>query len=40
MRDLALRRAVLAERRAGTTLRNRERFSNMLDAGTATRGAQ
>jgi hypothetical protein len=40
MRDLALRRAVLAERRTSSALGNRERFSNMLNAGTATRGAQ
>jgi hypothetical protein len=39
-RDLALRRAMLAERRAGTTLGNRQRSSNMLDAGATTRGAQ
>jgi hypothetical protein len=39
-RHLALRRAMLAERRAGTTLGNRQRNSNMLDAGAATRGAQ
>jgi hypothetical protein len=39
-RDLALRRAMLAERRAGTTLGNCQRASNMLDAGAATRGAQ
>jgi len=39
-RDLALRRAMLAERRASTTLGNRQRSSNMLDAGAATRGAQ
>jgi hypothetical protein len=39
-RDLALRRTMLAERRAGTTLGNRQRLSNMLDADTATRGAQ
>jgi hypothetical protein len=38
-RDLALRRAMLAERRTGTTLGNGQRSSNMLDAGTATRGA-
>jgi hypothetical protein len=39
-RRLALRRAMLAKRRAGTTLGNRQRASNMLDAGAATRGAQ
>ena len=39
-RDLALRRAMLAERRAGATLGNRQCVSNMLDAGAATRGAQ
>ena len=39
-RDLALRRAMLPERRTGTALGNRQRSSNMLDAGTATRGAQ
>jgi len=38
-RDLALRRAVLAERRAGTALGNRQHAPNMLDAGAATRGA-
>jgi len=40
VRDLALRRAMLPERRAGTALGNRQRSSNMLDAGAATRGAQ
>jgi hypothetical protein len=39
-RGLALRRAVLAERRAGATLGDPERSSNVLDAGAATRGAQ
>jgi hypothetical protein len=39
-RDLALRRTMLAERRTGATLGNRQRSSNMLDAGAATRGAQ
>jgi hypothetical protein len=39
-RDLALRRAMLTERRTGATLGNRQRSSNMLDAGAATRGAQ
>ena len=38
-RNLALRRAMLVERRAGTTLGNRQRASNMLYAGAATRGA-
>ena len=40
LRDLALRRAMLAERRTGATLGNRQHAANMLDAGTATRGAQ
>jgi hypothetical protein len=39
-RDLALRRAVLAERRAGATLGDPELLSDVLDAGAATRGAQ
>jgi hypothetical protein len=39
-RDLALRRAMLPERRAGTTLGNRLDVSNMLNAGAAARGAQ
>ena len=39
LRDLALRRAMLAERRTGTTLGNGQLASNMLDAGAATRGA-
>ena len=39
-RDLALRRAVLAERRAGATLGYAQFPANMLDAGAATRGAQ
>jgi hypothetical protein len=38
-RDLALRRAKLAERRTGTTLGNRQNVLNMLDAGAVTRGA-
>src|SRR6266851_9841167 len=38
-RDLALRRAMLPERRTGTALGNRQRSSDMLDAGAATRGA-
>jgi hypothetical protein len=40
VRDLALRRAMLTECRAGTALGNRQRSSNMLDAGAAARGAQ
>jgi hypothetical protein len=39
-RDLALRRAMLAERRAGATLGDPELPADMLDAGAATRGAQ
>jgi hypothetical protein len=39
-RQLALRRAMLAERRTGSALGYRQRVSDMLDAGTATRGAQ
>ena len=38
-RDFALRRAMLAERRTGTALGNRQRSPYMLDAGAATRGA-
>jgi hypothetical protein len=38
-RDLALRRAMLAERRAGATLGYTQLPANMLDAGPATRGA-
>ena len=38
-RDLALRRAMLPERCTGTALGNRQRSSDMLDAGAATRGA-
>ena len=38
-RDLALRRAVLPERRTGTALGMTACSSNMLDAGAATRGA-
>jgi hypothetical protein len=38
-RNLALRRAVLPERRTGTALGNRQLFLNMLNAGAATRGA-
>ena len=37
-RDLA-RRAMLPERRTSAALGNRQRSSNMLDAGAATRGA-
>jgi hypothetical protein len=40
LRYLALRRAVLAERRAGATLGNAKLTTNMLDAGTPTRRAQ
>src|SRR3954451_3115640 len=39
LRDLALRRAMLTECRAGTALGNRQRSSNMLDAAAAARGA-
>jgi hypothetical protein len=39
LRDLALRRAMLAERRTGATLGDGELASNMLDAGAATRRA-
>ena len=38
-RDLALRRAMLPERRAGATLGDMQLGSRLLDAGTATRGA-
>jgi hypothetical protein len=38
-RELALRRAMLPERRTGTALGDRQHASNMLDAGAATRGA-
>ena len=38
-RDLALRRAMLAERRAGATLGYTQLPANVLDAGPATRGA-
>src|SRR5215471_9696988 len=38
-RDLALRRAMLPERRAGATLGHMELRSHLLNAGTATRGA-
>ena len=38
-RDLALRRAMLSERRAGATLGDMQLRSYLLNAGTATRGA-
>src|ERR687897_861847 len=38
--ELALRRAVLAERCAGTALGQLQLAADMLDAGAATRGAQ
>ena len=38
-RDLALRRAMLAERRAGATLGYAQLTANVLDADPATRGA-
>jgi hypothetical protein len=37
--DLTLRRAMLAERRTGAALGDRQLPSNMLEAGAATRGA-
>ena len=37
--DLALRRAMLAERRAGATLGYTQLTANVLDANPATRGA-
>jgi len=37
--DLALRRAMLPERRAGATLGDMQLRSDLLNAGTATRGA-
>jgi hypothetical protein len=40
VRDLALCRAMLAERRTGAALGDGQLPSNMLDAGAATRGAQ
>ena len=40
MRYLALCRTMLAERRTGAALGDGQLSSNMLDAGTATRGAQ
>ena len=39
VRDLALRRAMLPERRTGTTLGDMQLRSHLLNAGTATRGA-
>jgi hypothetical protein len=38
-RDLALRRAVLPERRTGAALRDMQLRSDLPNAGTATRGA-
>jgi hypothetical protein len=38
-RDLALRRAMLPERRTGTALGDVQLRSDLLNAGTATRGA-
>src|SRR5262249_60737140 len=38
-RDLALRRAMLPERRTGATLGDMQLHSHLLNAGTATRGA-
>jgi hypothetical protein len=38
-RHLALRRAVLSERRTGATLGDMQMRSYMLDAGATTRGA-
>jgi hypothetical protein len=38
-RDLALRRAMLSERRTGATLGNMQLRSDLLNAGAATRGA-
>ena len=38
-RDLALRRAMLPERRTGVTLGDVQLRSHLLNAGTATRGA-
>ena len=40
LRHLALRRAMLAERRTGATLGDAKLTTNMLDAGTPTRRAQ
>jgi|SRR6516165_128186 len=39
VRDLALRRAMLPERRTGTTLGDMQLRSHLLNAGPATRGA-
>jgi hypothetical protein len=39
-RELALRRAVLAERCAGTALGQLQLAADMLDAGAAPRGAR
>jgi hypothetical protein len=39
-RDLALRRAVLSERRTGAALGDVQVLSDVLDAGATTRGAQ
>ena len=39
VRDLALRRAMLPERRTGATLGDVQLRSHLLNAGTATRGA-
>jgi hypothetical protein len=39
VRDLALRRAMLPERRTGATLGNMQLRSHLLNAGAATRGA-
>jgi hypothetical protein len=39
LRDLALRRAMLTERRTGAALGDAQLLSDMLDAGAATRGA-
>jgi hypothetical protein len=39
LRDLALGRAMLAERRTGAALGDRQLAPNMLNAGAATRGA-
>ena len=38
-RELALRRAMLPERRTGATLGDMQLRSDLLNAGTATRGA-
>jgi hypothetical protein len=38
-RCLALRRAVLPERRTGVALGDMDDFSDLLDTGAATRGA-